>query len=88
LSRLFNFTLEYAITKVQENQVRLKLNRSHRLLVYADDVNLLGYKIDTIKKNTESLIDANKEVGLEVNTEKTEYMVLSHHQNAERNHER
>jgi hypothetical protein len=42
--------------------------------------------IDTIKKNTETLIDASKEVGLEVNAEKTKYMLLSHHQNAGQNH--
>jgi ribosomal protein S2 len=48
----------------------------------ADDVNLLGDNIDAIKKNMETLIDATKEVGLEVNTEKTKYMLLSHHQNA------
>jgi hypothetical protein len=43
-------------------------------LAYADDVNLLGDNIDTINKNTETLIDASKEVGLEVNIEKTKYM--------------
>jgi hypothetical protein len=47
-----------------------KLNGTHHLLVYADDVNLLGDNIDTIKKNMETLIDASKDVGLEVNTEK------------------
>jgi hypothetical protein len=77
---LFNFALEYAITKVQENQVGLKLNGTHLLLAYADDMNLLGDNIDTIEKNTGTLIDASKEVGLEINVEKTKYMLLSHHQ--------
>jgi ribosomal protein S2 len=54
---------------------------------YADDVNLLGDNIGTIKKNMETLIKASKEVGLEVNTEKTKYMLLSRHQNAGQNHD-
>jgi hypothetical protein len=74
---IFNFALKYAIRNVQKNQVGLKLNGTHQLLVYADDVNLLGVNTDTIKKNTETLIDTGKEVGLEVNTEKTKYMLLS-----------
>jgi hypothetical protein len=53
---LFNFALECVIRKVQENQVGLKLNGTHQLLAYADDVNLLGDNIDTIKKITQTLI--------------------------------
>jgi hypothetical protein len=63
---LFKFALEYALVRVQENQVGLKLN-------------------GTVKKDTETLIDASKEVGLEIYIEKTEYMLLSHHQNVSQN---
>jgi hypothetical protein len=58
-----------AIRKVQESQVGLKFNATHQLLAYADDVNILSDNIDTIRKNTQTLIDASKEIGLEVNTE-------------------
>jgi hypothetical protein len=67
--------------------VGLKLNGIRQLLVYADDVNVLGDNTDTIKKNTQTLIYASKEVGTEINPEKNKYMLLSHHQNAGQNHD-
>jgi hypothetical protein len=68
---LFNFALEYAIRRVQENQEGLKLNGTHQLLAYADDDNKVEEDIDTVQESTEALLDATKEVGLEVNPEKT-----------------
>jgi hypothetical protein len=82
---LFNFALEYAIRKVQENQMGLKLNGTHQLLPYSDNDNLLGDNTDTINKNTETLIDAGKDVHLETDVEKTKYMLLSCHWNSGQN---
>jgi hypothetical protein len=56
-------------------------------VVYADDVNLLNDNIDIIKKDTQTSIDTSREVGLEINTEKTKYMLLSRHQNAGQDHD-
>jgi hypothetical protein len=64
---LFIFAEENIIRKVQENQDGLKLNVTHQLLIYADDVNLLRDNVNTIKRNTATLIDVSEKVGLGVN---------------------
>jgi len=82
----FNVPLEYAIRRVQVAQDGLKLNGTHQFLVYADDVNILGGSVHTIKENAEALVVASKTVGLEVNADKTKYMVMSQNQNAGQSH--
>jgi len=64
----------------------LKLYGTHQLLAYDDDVNILGGSIHTLKENAEALVAATREIGLEVNTYKTKYMVMSRDQNAGRIH--
>ena len=71
---LFNFTLEYAIRRFQVNQNGL--NGRHQLLVYADGVNILGGSMHTVKENAEALIVSTKETELEVNADKTKYIVM------------
>jgi hypothetical protein len=83
---LFSFVLEYTIRRVQENQEGLMLNGTHQLLAYADDINIVGENIDTIRKNAKALIGAGKEVGLEVGRKKTKYVLMSRGQKAGQKH--
>jgi len=83
---LFNFALKYAIRRVRVNQYGLKLYGTHQLLVCADDVNIMGGGVHTIRKNTKALLVDSKETGLEVNGDTTMYMVMSRDQNAGRSH--
>jgi len=66
---LFNFALHCAIRRVQANQDGLKLNGTHQLLACADDGNILGGSVRTIKENREAVSVGSKEIGLEVNVE-------------------
>jgi hypothetical protein len=83
---LFIFALEYAIRRVQVNQDGLKLNGTFQLLVYSNDGNLLRGSVHTIKENKDALVVVSKVTGLEVNVNKTKYMVMSREQNAGRSH--
>jgi hypothetical protein len=85
---LFNFAFKYAIRKVLENQISLELHGTHQLSVYVDHVNLLGDSINTIKENIKSLLEASRDVDLEIKAEKTKYMIMSCHLNSGQNHNR
>jgi hypothetical protein len=66
LPLLFTLALKYAIRRVQANQEGLKLNGTLQILVYANDFNILGGSIHTVRKNTKAVILSSKEIGLEV----------------------
>jgi hypothetical protein len=62
---LFNFALEYVIRKVKASEVGLELNGTHLLFVYADVINLLSDGVNTIKENSETLLEVNSDISLE-----------------------
>jgi len=64
----------------------LKLNGTHQLLAYADDVNILGGSIHTLKENAEALVAATREIGKEVSGDKSKYMIMCRDQNSRRFH--
>jgi hypothetical protein len=68
------------------NQDGLKLNGTHQLLAYADDVNILGGSVHTVEENAEALVVATKGIGLEINADKTKYMIMSRDQNVRRSY--
>ena len=83
---LYHLYFQLCFRGVQVNQNGLKLNGIHQLLVYADYVNMMGGHVYNIKENAQALVVASKETGLEVNADKTKYMVMSRDQNAGRSH--
>ena len=83
---LFNFALVYAMRRDQVNQDGLKLNGTHQFLVHVDNIYILEGSVRTVQENAEAFVIASKETGLEVNADKTKYMVMSRYQNAGRSH--
>jgi hypothetical protein len=73
---LFNFALEYAIRRVQVIQDDTQ-DGTHQLLVYADDVNILGGSVYTIKEKAATLLVVSKETGIETDADKSKYIVMS-----------
>jgi hypothetical protein len=77
----FKLCLDYDIKWVQLNQEGLKLNAMYQHLFYADEIYILGRRLHTRKKNTEASIVAIKYTGLEVNSDKIKYIIMSRDQN-------
>jgi hypothetical protein len=79
------YLLNHKYGKDQKDQISSELNGPHQLLVYANDVNLLGDSINTIKENTRTLLEASRDICLEISAKKTKYTIMSHHPNSGQN---
>jgi hypothetical protein len=82
----FKVAVQTAITRVQVNEEGLKLNSAHQLLVYVDDINILGRSVHTTKTNVIALVVVSKENGLEEIADKTKYVVMFRDQDERRSH--
>jgi hypothetical protein len=81
-SLFFIFVLDYSTKRVQINRNGWKLNGTNQVLFCADGVIILDGRLPTIKEHTEALVVASKEMGLEVNADRTMYRVISRDQNS------
>ena len=77
--------MKFKAGETLQKQIGLEQNGKHRLLVYADDVNILVENLQTFRENAETFIKASNEIGLDANSEKTKYMITSRHQNVIQN---
>jgi hypothetical protein len=59
----------------------LELKGTHQLLVYAVDVNMLSDSVSTIKENSQTLLEARRDIGQEISAEETKYMIMSSYPN-------
>ena len=83
--RIHHAQPQASIKRVQENRICLGLNVKHQLLLYADDINMLGENLQIIRENTKIFIKASKDISLEVISKKTKYMITSRHKNIVQN---
>jgi hypothetical protein len=77
VNTVYNLSFPLLYKFVKYNLIIVEKTGTHQLLVYADDVNIFGGSVHTVNKNAEALVFASKETGLEVNADKTKYMVTS-----------
>jgi hypothetical protein len=63
----------------------LELSGTHKLLVCDDDINLLGDSLNTVKENSETILEASRDIDLEITAEKAKYIIMSLHPNSEQN---